>query len=213
MVAKFAMFRHHHQSRQKVKVAFIHNIISPLNVPLFAELAKDRKIDINFIFLSASDPNRPWKAKTDYSFKYAVLPGIRLIFKGKDVFPFYFNPGIWGQLKKGDYDVILISGWDHPTYWLAALFARLHRKKLVLWSGSTKYESSWRRTLSLPLVKLIVSWATAYIAYGTRSKDYLISLGASSDKIAIAYNTTDLKPYARAVMLRNKQQYRLKKQF
>jgi glycosyltransferase involved in cell wall biosynthesis len=60
-----------------------------------------------------------------------------------------------------------------------------------LWSGSTINEPSLLRKISLPLVKFIIRHSDAFIAYGTRAKEYLEYLGASSEKVFIAYNTVD----------------------
>ena len=195
------------------KVAFFHNIISPHNNPLFRELARRRSLQIRFFFLSPGDPNRPWKEVGDLGFDYQILPGWHFTLSGKDSFSFYFNPSVFRLLNSYEPDTVVISGWDHPTYWLAAYLARRHHKRLVLWSGSTAYESSWRRTLTLPFVRGLFRLVDCFVAYGSRSRDYLISLGAPRNKISISYNTTDLILYSRAVSLRRARQSALKKSF
>jgi len=49
--------------------------------------------------------------------------------------------------------------------------------------------------LRLKQRKLLVKCASGFIAYGTLAKKYLISLGASPDKIEIAINTVDTEFY------------------
>jgi glycosyltransferase involved in cell wall biosynthesis len=60
----------------------------------------------------------------------------------------------------------------------------------LIWSGSTMFEPSWRRTVSWPLVKLMLAGAAGYIAYGTRAKEYLESFRVATSKITIAFNST-----------------------
>src|SRR3989344_1474271 len=194
-----------------LKIAFIHNIISPHNNPLFRQLFKRSDLKIKFFFLSPTDPNRPWVHSEELGFDYQILPGNRLTLGGKDSFSFYFNPSIINILKSYNPDIVLISGWDHPSYGMAVLYAKVFKKKLVLWSGSTAYETSWRRTITRPFVRVLIRLSDKFVAYGTRSKEYLISLGAPAGKIIISYNTTDLNKYSSAIKLRKDRQSQLKK--
>lgn len=193
-------------------VVFLYNIISPHNIPLFSELAKSKDINSKFLFLSATDPNRPWTAIGKLPFDYEILPHKRITLGRQDSHSFYFNGTLWSRLRRINPEILVINGWDHPSYWLAVIYAKVFGKKLVLRSGSTCYESSWRRTVSLPLVELLVSAFDSYLAYGSRAELYLHKLGADPKRITLAFNTTDLAFYGRAVHLRRLRQKVLKKQ-
>ncbi|GAH15034.1 unnamed protein product, partial [marine sediment metagenome] len=54
-------------------------------------------------------------------------------------------------------------------------------------------EKNWRRTVSLPLVKVMVRCSDAYIAIGTRAREYFTYLGAKPEKIFIAHSTVDVE--------------------
>lgn len=178
---------------KKIKVAILHNIISPHVIPYFELLAKEKDLDVKVFFCSESEGNRIWKSEIGKKFPYAVLPNRKIEFKRKDLFTYYVNPSVISELKKFNPDVVISAGWDLLSYQAAFFYSKIARKKFILWSGSTRYELSWRRTLASPLVRLMVKGSDAYIAYGTRAKEYLIFLGAKPKKIFISWNTTNIE--------------------
>ena len=173
---------------KKIKVALLTNIISPYRVHLFEKLASNPKIDLDVYFCSKTHSNREWTTPKKFEFNYKLLSG-----KTLNIFGVYchINISIISELIKRNYKIIIIGGYDSITNYLAFILSKLRRTPIILWSGSTKNEISFIRKLSLPLVKLIVKYSDAYIAYGNRAKDYLVSLGAEPQKIFKAYNTVD----------------------
>jgi len=192
------------------RVAIFHNIISPHITPLFEKLDKKRGLEMKFFFASESESNRLWKEEVGDKFNYKILPKIAIEFKSKDLFTYFINPTVFSELKKFNPDVVIVAGWDLFAYQIAFLYAKLFRKKFILWSGSTVYETSWRRTISKPLVWLMVKGANACLAYGTRAKEYLISLGAKPEKIFIAYQTIDVKSFQKELEKWQKQRVKMK---
>lgn len=176
------------------KIVLIHNIISPHTFPVFTELGK--RVNLTVLYCAEKEENRIWKEKPK-SFKYKILPNFSIKFKGSDLFTYFINLSIFKELNSLKPEIVIISGWDLFAYQAAFFYCKLRKIKIILWSGSTKYETSWRRTISKPLVKLIVNGSDAYIAYGTRAKEYLISLGANPNKIFISFNTTGIGKYSK----------------
>ena len=164
---------------KKVKVVLLHNILSPHVAPVFCELAK--KVDLTVLYCAESELNRTWKEKPR-GFRYKILKNFSVRIHGRDLFTYFINPTILSDLNKLKPDVIIISGWDIFSYQIAFFYAWFKGIKLILWSGSTKFENSWRRTVSKPLVSLIIKHTDSFIAYGTRAMEYLISLGANRKK-------------------------------
>ncbi len=197
---------------KKKKVIILHNILNPHIISLFERLAKEKKYDFKFFFASESEANRLWKTEVGDKFDYKILPKIAIEFRRKDLFTYFINPTITLELIKYNPDIIITAGWDLFAYQMAFCYAKLFRKKFILWSGSTKYEKSWRRTISKPLVWLMVRGTNAYIAYGTRAKEYLISLGAEPDKIFIAYNTIDIESFQKELRRWEKQKDKIKEE-
>ena len=197
---------------KKNKVAILHNIISPHVIPLFERLGKQKEMEIKVFFCSESEGNRIWNTDVGNKFAYKILPKFKIELRGGDLFTYFINPTVIFELAKYNPDIIISAGWDLFSYQIALFYAKVFGKKFILWSGSTKFEPSWRRTLAMPLVKLMIAGSDAYIVYGTRAKEYLISLGAKPEKIFIAYNTTDINFFKNEVDKWREQKTKIKKE-
>lgn len=175
-----------------IRVALLHNIISPHVIPLFALLSKDPLLELKVYFFAKSEANRRWDSSDILPFRHEILPRLSIRFGRSDIFTYHINYTIVNKLIKDGFDVLLAAGWDSLASQAGFFLARMLRRPYIQWSGSTAYEKSWRRTITLPLVKAMVRGSAACVAYGTRARDYLISLGASPDRVHIAYNTVDV---------------------
>jgi len=180
--------------QSKTKLVIIHNLISPHPTPLFKELS--RKYNLTVFYCAEREKNRIWEEQPK-GLNYKILPSFSIRFWGKDLFTYFINLTIISELERLKPDVVVCAGWDIFAYQAAFIYCKLKGINFILWSGSTKYEKSWRRSISLPLVKTIVKGSDAYVAYGTRAKEYLVSLGANPQKIFISFNTTNLEKYQR----------------
>jgi glycosyltransferase involved in cell wall biosynthesis len=174
-----------------MKTLILHNIVSSNSVHKIGSYIQEHQPELGEVevwFCGHTEANRHWTLQEEITFPYYVLENKKLELKGKDLFTYFINPTVWQRLKKYNPDRIIINGWDQSAYQLAFLWGFLHKKHITLWSGSTKYERSWRRILAAPLVWFFVKIARDYIAYGQRAKEYLVSLGASENKISIFIN-------------------------
>jgi glycosyltransferase involved in cell wall biosynthesis len=83
-------------------------------------------------------------------------------------------------------------------------------RKFIVWSESSPNENSWRRTITLPLVKMMVRGADACIAIGSLSKKYFEILGVDPSKIFVAYYTMDLKHFIQNSRMSEKRKMAIK---
>ena len=176
---------------KKYKVALITNIPSPYRIPLFEKIAEHPSVDLCVYFTAVSEKNREWSVELSDKFNYKVLPGFTLKYRGKDLFSYHINLSIIQELIRNDYDVVIAGGYSSFATQISFFLCKVRNIPFILWSGSTVNEPSPLRKLSAPLVKLVVRHCDAFVAYGTRAKEYLVSLGASPEKVFIAYNTVD----------------------
>jgi glycosyltransferase involved in cell wall biosynthesis len=177
------------------KIVIIINIISPNRVFLFEKIKKHlerNNVQLKVFFLSYGNKVRHWKFNNNFNFDFEILKNITISLKGKKLSTFFINPQISNHFQKENPDKIISFGWNNWASYVASNWCKKNKKEFILWSGSTKYEKSWRRTLFHPLVKYILKKTDNFIAYGTRAKEYLISLGINPKKIQIIYNTVDI---------------------
>ncbi len=174
-----------------MKTLIIHNIISSNSVyKLNSYIKRNKKElgDVKVLFCSKTEKNRRWKLREKIEFKHEILPRLSISFGRKDLFSYFINWNIFKKLSQFSPDRIIVSGWDQFAYQTSVLWGFLKKRRVTIWSGSTEYEKSWRRFLTLPFIKLLVCLANDYIAYGTRAKEYLIKLGAKEGKIELFLN-------------------------
>jgi glycosyltransferase involved in cell wall biosynthesis len=183
----------------RTRVLLVHNIMAPYRFPLFRALAEEPGIQLMVWFMSRSARNRRWAhdAAPDLGFNYDVLPGIEVNYFGQDLFTYILNYSFPWRYFAGPCDVLIAAGWLDFAAQTGFALSKVLRRKFVVWSESTPNEPSWRRTIAMPLVKTMVSNADACISVGTRSRQYLGTLGARESDIFTAYSTIDVDHFQR----------------
>jgi glycosyltransferase involved in cell wall biosynthesis len=200
------------QELKRLKIVLLHSIMSPHRISLLRQLASTPALDLKVIFFSEQEDNRRWRTPQEVGFAYEIPPHLALKIRGKDLFTYHINPTVPLKLLRQPFDLLICTGWDSFTTQSAFFVCKLLRRPIILWSGSTAYEPSWRRTLATPLVRLMVRGADAYIAYGTRAKEYLVQLGAPPEKVFIATNTVDIDYFHQASRLTSIERQEIRRQ-
>jgi glycosyltransferase involved in cell wall biosynthesis len=177
----------------KTRVLIVHNIMAPYRFPLFRALANQPEIDLTVWFMSASARNRRWRLEDRaLGFRYVVLPRVEVNLQSDDLLTYILNYTFPWRFIREHFDVLIAAGWLDFAPHAGLVLSKLLRRKFILWSESTAYEPSLLRTVTRPIVRAIVHGSDACIAVGTRSKDYLKSLGAAPNDIFVSYSTVDV---------------------
>lgn len=178
---------------KKNKILLVTNIPNPYRIPLFNELNKqlDRK-DFKFkvIFSAYGYSRRKWNVDmSECNFDYEVLSSRNISLSDPEKTIFTYK-GLLRILKKESPVLIITSAFSFATMelWYRSLFKKI---KYIIWSGAIN--KNYRQDSFIRRIqrKILVRRAAGFIAYGTKSKEYLVSLGADPDKIAIGINTVD----------------------
>jgi glycosyltransferase involved in cell wall biosynthesis len=178
----------------KPRVLLLHNFLSPYRVPLFAELAT--RFDLDVWILGDIRSVRDWPSEArDAGFRYRVLPHLTIPL-GSRYNVILINYTLPFALARHRHDVIICCAWDTPATFYASYHAKLTGTPFILWSGSTAAEDSRLRRMTAPFVRGLVHRASAWLAYGTRAKEYLVSLGANPTRTFLAYNTVETSDFA-----------------
>ncbi|HJX58993.1 MAG TPA: glycosyltransferase family 4 protein [Patescibacteria group bacterium] len=180
-----------------MKVLLLNPTIPPRAIPILKDLSREPGIDLMVFFYSISAKNRRWQVnRKTIKFKYQILKSFDIPFGKNDYIPFTVSFNFLKKLLISKPNVVIAPGWaDFPSY-VSAIYCKLFGKKLILRSESTVYEDNWRRKVFMPLTKFMVNCADAYIAAGTRAKNYLVKLGAKKEKIFVGYSAIDVKLFS-----------------
>lgn len=181
------------------KIIMTNNIIAPTNTQLFNELRNKFKkewIEFIMVFNSESESIRKrdtTEEKKKFKFKYYILDWTNINDNDRwNQNYFHINKWFMNILKKENPDLLIHCWWAAFTVFQWLYRCKKNKKKFYLWSGSTEYEKSWRRTITKPIVKFIVKHCDWYRSYWTRASEYLSSLWAKKEKIYPLYNTVDI---------------------
>ena len=197
---------------RKTKVVLIQGLLAPYRYPIFEKMSSRGDWDFEVWFMGFSVKNRIWTKDeiSKYKFRYKFLKGLTFNVGLKDNYPFWFNPIVVWEIYKSKPDVIIMFGWDSLTSFIAHIACSILGIKFIIYSDSTDLEKSWRRTLTLPLVKRHIRAADGLIAGGSRAYEYLLLLGAKPKDIKISYNSVDVDRYCSLTNKYKKEKHKLK---
>lgn len=181
----------------KKKIVLLTEIISPYRVPVFNELAAHPAIDLRVIFFAETERERSWRVPTEkIRFSYEVLPGVAFPLPGR--FPVFLNPGLWAALRREAPEVLIAGGYHHPSCIIALRYARASRIPFILWSESHAQSTRLRGPLFDWYRRRFIAGSGGFIVPGTKSADFLRSLGADGARIWTAPNAVDNPAFSRA---------------
>lgn len=174
------------------KITLITNIPSPYRVPLWDEVKK--LCNLNVICISENEKNRQWKIENRAYIRF--LKSYHLFFPKRDwALHFSFPFSLFFSLAKQNPDAVIITGYDSFQYWEALIYAKLFRKKKILWNGSTLLSSRSQNKTVNTLKNYFIHSFDSYYTYGSKATEYIESFGIANDKITIGTNTVDTEFY------------------
>lgn len=188
------------------KIVVLHNIIAPYKTLLFNAL-HDVLNNIKVLYISETEHRREWViSKDELRFPYQIMFKV----PADEVSAILLFSKTWSRLNTLNPDVLIIDGYTYPSSWAGLFWARSRGRKRVLWSSSNEEDHDrifYRETVKRSFVKR----CDAYNVYGTKSRDYLLKLGAKADRISIVGNNTENAFYFNETMkLKDKRSDRCK---
>lgn len=174
------------------KLVIVTEIIAPYRIPVFNALAQRREIDLHVVFLSENDPSlRQWRVyKDEIRFQFEILPFWRQRLGG---YHLLINRGVLSALNKIAPDAVLCGGYNYLASWECALWARLHRVPLLLWSESTALDMRRGHRVVEFMKARFLSLCSAFVVPGRSALKYLKDLGIPDQNIFTAPNAVDIR--------------------
>jgi glycosyltransferase involved in cell wall biosynthesis len=174
----------------KPRLVIITEIIAPYRVPVFNSLAAHGDVDLHVIFLAETDPKlRQWTIpKDEIRFPYQVLPSFRLPLGNLGLL---VNHGLDGALGQARPDAIICGGYNYPSAWQAAFWARKRNIPFLLWTESNAADHRGRSALVEYLKRKFLGMCRGFVVPGEASKSYLQQLGLPAELIFKAPDAVD----------------------
>lgn len=165
-----------------LRIAFIHNAITPYRAPLFEELAAEFP-EMQFLIVPVNDLGvQPLRDKTRVH-----------IFRGK----FYFGSslvypaGLYSTLINNRFDVILSTDLGLIATWIAFIATRKLGAPFVLWSEEWMWSRHPRRVLTRIWEKHILGHTDGVVAFGEKVESFVINNGVKRDRVVRALNSIE----------------------
>jgi UDP-GlcNAc:undecaprenyl-phosphate GlcNAc-1-phosphate transferase len=184
---------------RRPRIAFLTPLPTPYRQPLLERLAAHDSMDLVVYYLAESEADRAWDVSVPENEHFRVLPGEATASGGRKTFFNHWNPGLSGELDRGDYDAIVVPGYAMRSSQAAILWARRRRKPYVIHSEShfrDERRALIRRVTKAVGLRPVISGAAACLATGTLSREYLCRYGARPERVFYFPNTPDVEWFA-----------------
>ena len=173
------------------KVVILHAVVSPYKVTLFNLLARQFP-QLEVLYFSVTEQMRSWTVDmADLHHQHVVLNQGNL----EDHSLFKISKQIWTELNRTRPDLVIVSEYIYPPYWIGLLWTILNRKKRIFFNESTagdRPKVGWKESIK----RFFVRWFDAGIAQSSKSRDYMVQLGMPADRVWVKGYSTDIQFYA-----------------
>jgi len=174
----------------KYKIAIISSVPFYYHVPLYHKLTNASEIDLTVYYCSDEtlhgvDVKKMYQAHSQMVDSVYLLSGYKNKFiKNYSPFPSFMhwpfgliNFGIWGEIKRGDYDAVILQAWTNLTWWLAFLACLFYKTPVFFMTDSNvlseSFRSMWRKKLKKILLgKFLFKKATGFLTSGKTNEQF-----------------------------------------
>lgn len=151
-----------------MKIAFIHSKCKPFRIDFFKAIEK--KYDIDFFFYDENKGNLK-------NFNEIIVKKIPCLSD------FYYAKDLEGKLRGKEYDIYVSTDLGYHITHIAYKVSKEKGKKFILWNEQWKDIKHPRRFLMRGYENKIVKGSSAILAFGNKSKSFLIDRGANECRI------------------------------
>jgi glycosyltransferase involved in cell wall biosynthesis len=179
------------------RVALITNLLSHYRIPCFQRLSQALAGRIVFFTLAQDMLHRRYVLADEPR----DLPVVRLGGWQWHRPPFddrHVNNVL--PVLKTNPKVLILSGWDEPTYLLLWAWGVLTRKRILFWIESTTHDGP-RTGLKETVKRRLLKHASGCVVPGQRAREYCRALGVPEEHIFIAPNAIN-QDYFRSAAVR-----------
>jgi glycosyltransferase involved in cell wall biosynthesis len=169
------------------KVAVVSPTPFYYHAPLYRSLAGADDIDLMVYYCSdetlrGKDVQRMYGIKQSFSNEAVLQEYPYLFLKNYSPTPSYFkwpfglmNFGVWNELRKGKYDLVILQSWTNVTWLVAFLAGRLYGSKVVFMTDENILAKDkkpfWKKILKRLLIgDILFKSASGFLTSGTANE-------------------------------------------
>ena len=180
--------------RKKYRVDLYHNLLwSKYKGAVFTQLStlcKNTDLDISFTQIAETDNERSSLSPVDLSYHNY---NYKLLFRGSynGVIKTTMIRRLFVEVFNSNADLILLPGYHKLEFWGMLVAAIMRNKKVGVFCDSTAHDRP-KKIINTLLKKIFFSRCVVFFTYGTRGREYLLSLGAKRKDIFIRCQAASL---------------------
>lgn len=115
---------------------------------------------------------------------------------GKESFLGLLNPGLWKQIRNGDFDAVLcFVGYVRATFWIACLASKLSNAAFIFGADATSLTPRDGRNWKVPIKKVfwprLFGLADQVIVPSSDGRDFMCSLGIEQECVSLTGDCVD----------------------
>ena len=150
-----------------MKIGVITSIKAPYRTLQFEEICKKQYIDMTIYYTKKDKEDRDWELKGSDAFKEVYLSNIKLFDRFGTL-----NTGLKDIVRNND--IIILGGYEKPTYILISLLCRIYKKKyIIIFDGISCNRLYEKENKFKWLIKnLVIKHSSAIWGNGIVSKRY-----------------------------------------
>lgn len=187
---------------RRPRVAIVNSHPIQYFAPFYAYLAKHADFDLTVLYLT----DFSIRGEVDKGFGQKVVWDIDLLSgyqhkfvgpKARTLRPEGFlslvTPALFNEIRRGDYDVVLVHGWAYAANLVAIAGALLSAKKVFM-RGETHElltRTGLKATLRNAFLRRLYRSCAAFLAIGTANKQHYMAFGVPEEKISIVPYAVD----------------------
>jgi glycosyltransferase involved in cell wall biosynthesis len=198
-------------SRAPVRVLLVSSHPVQYAVPVYRRYATDPRLDVHVAFCSMQGAERG----TDPHFRSELAWDVPLLdgyawthVPNRSPRPRLegtlglVNPGLWGLVRRGRFDVVVCYGYRSASVWIAALAAKTSGPALVLTTDAhtltPRDRRGWKVVAKRALLPRLFRMADAAFVPSSRSARFLERLGLQPERVVVTPFVVDTSFFAEA---------------
>jgi glycosyltransferase involved in cell wall biosynthesis len=193
-----------------LRLAFVTSHPIQYQAPLFRALAQRPEVDLTVFFCSDHGLKESRDPGFGVSFKWDVplLEGYRSEFlpnrspRAGNAFWGQINPGLFGRIRRGGFDAVLVHGYAFASCWIAFAAALASRSRLMLRTEVNLLEPRpfWKRVLKQSLLRPAFKIFDRCLPIGSLNYEYYRHYGVSPLRMVYAPYAVDNRFFSEKVL-------------
>jgi glycosyltransferase involved in cell wall biosynthesis len=173
--------------KMTASVTIFHNVVWSRHkgavLSALHNISGSGSIRYSMVQIADTEHDRLGFSDVDYSFHRYPM---KKLYNGcyEDVPTWRMTARLTWEVLKAKSDLVVLPGYHRPEYWGMMVACILTGKRRAVFCDSTGRDRPRRMLTSIPK-RVFFSLCDGYFGFGTRSREYLMSLGAKQEKIFI----------------------------